>query len=100
MQAEERARRQGEELPSAGLFDSNCITPGTDFMHRLDKHLKFFVRRKLATDPSWAKIKVLYSGYDVPGEGEHKIMEFIRYEVRSPLHTQPQPTDTNYPEQC
>jgi 5'-3' exoribonuclease 1 len=81
LQAEERARRQGEELPAAGLFDSNCITPGTEFMHRLDKHLKFFVRRKLATDSSWAKIKVLYSGYGVPGEGEHKIMEFIRYEV-------------------
>lgn len=86
MQAEARARRQGEDLPAVGLFDSNCITPGTEFMHRLDKHLKFFVRRKLATDPSWAHIKVLYSGYDVPGEGEHKIMEFIRYEVRSSQH--------------
>jgi hypothetical protein len=81
LQAEARARRQGEELPSQGLFDSNCITPGTEFMNRLDKHLKFFIRRKLATDPSWSKLKVLYSGYNVPGEGEHKIMEFIRYQV-------------------
>jgi 5'-3' exonuclease len=52
-------------------------------MQRLDKHLKFFVRHKLAMDSSWAKMKVLYSGYDVPGEGEHKIMEYIRYEARS-----------------
>ena len=65
-------------------------------MHRLDKHLKFFVRRKLATDPSWAKIKVLYSGYDVPGEGEHKIMEFIRYEVRGPLHAWLHPACNTY----
>ncbi len=29
---------QGEEVPD-DPFDSNCITPGTAFMHRLGKHL-------------------------------------------------------------
>lgn len=34
-------------------FDSNCITPGTPFMFRLQQHLQYFVQAKLDTDPSW-----------------------------------------------
>lgn len=59
-------------------FDSNCITPGTPFMERLSRHLKFFIRKKIAEDPAWQGPKIIFSGHDVPGEGEHKIMEFIR----------------------
>lgn len=81
LQAEAKARRLGEGIPSEGLFDSNCITPGTAFMVRLDRHLKFFIRNKIANDPAWRKLKVVYSGFDVPGEGEHKIMEYIRFQV-------------------
>lgn len=54
-------------------------------MVRLHDHLAFFVRHKLATDPEWQKLRVVYSGYNVPGEGEHKIMEFIRVQVRNRL---------------
>lgn len=53
-------------------------------MVKLDKHLKFFIRSKMANDPVWKQLRVVYSGYDVPGEGEHKIMEYIRYQVRQP----------------
>lgn len=51
-------------------------------MVKLDKHLKFFIRTQMAKDPSWRNLKIVYSGYDVPGEGEHKIMEYIRYQVQ------------------
>lgn len=85
LQAERKAREAGEELPAEGLFDSNCITPGTPFMVRLHEHLRFFVRHKIASDPLWQRLRVVYSGYDVPGEGEHKIMEFIRIQVCSAL---------------
>lgn len=59
-------------------FDSNCITPGTPFMETLDRHLEYFVQYKLDTDKSWGGLEVVLSGHRVPGEGEHKIMEFIR----------------------
>jgi 5'-3' exonuclease len=59
-------------------FDSNCITPGTEFMERLVYHLEFFVQKKIAEDPLWRDLKIVLSGPDVPGEGEHKIMDYIR----------------------
>eukprot|EP00040_Diaphanoeca_grandis_P034117 m.210246 g.210246 ORF g.210246 m.210246 type:complete len:696 (-) comp33068_c2_seq2:238-2325(-) len=62
-----------------GRFDSNCITPGTPFMTRLQAHLEHFVHLKLTTDPSWTNIKVVLDGHQCPGEGEHKIMDYIRF---------------------
>ncbi|TYZ64034.1 hypothetical protein PybrP1_011892 [[Pythium] brassicae (nom. inval.)] len=60
-------------------FDSNCITPGTEFLAHLSRHLVYFVRQKMALDPLWARLEVFFSGSEVPGEGEHKIVEFIRH---------------------
>ncbi|EDQ92599.1 uncharacterized protein MONBRDRAFT_13375 [Monosiga brevicollis MX1] len=59
-------------------FDSNCITPGTEFMDLLQRHLVYFIQRKLEEDDDWRKVEVVLSGHQVPGEGEHKIMDFIR----------------------
>eukprot|EP00934_Nitzschia_sp_Nitz4_P006965 Nitzschia sp. Nitz4//scaffold141_size107518//35241//37253//NITZ4_004273-RA/size107518-processed-gene-0.107-mRNA-1//1//CDS//3329536279//6955//frame0 len=64
-------------------FDSNCITPGTDFMAKLSEVMQKWVDHKMETDPFWKKgARVILSGPDVPGEGEHKIMDFIREERR------------------
>ncbi|XP_054270080.1 5'-3' exoribonuclease 1 isoform X2 [Macrosteles quadrilineatus] len=82
--AEARAREKGEVLPSAERFDSNCITPGTEFMTRLQAQLKYFVTLKMSSDKLWQKAKVILSGHEVPGEGEHKIMEYIRYMKSQP----------------
>ena len=56
------------------VFDGNSITPGTKFMINLDKALT-----------NWMEIKgknysrrVIYSSHLVPGEGEHKIFDYIR----------------------
>ena len=74
-----KAKAKGEVLPTEARFDSNCITPGTDFMDRLDAQLRYLVTQKISSDPSWQKCTVIYSGHQSPGEGEHKIMEYIRY---------------------
>ncbi|XP_069474375.1 5'-3' exoribonuclease 1 isoform X2 [Ambystoma mexicanum] len=81
-----KAIEKGEILPSEARFDSNCITPGTDFMARLHEHLKYFVNMKISTDKSWQGVSVYLSGHETPGEGEHKIMEFIRSEKARPDH--------------
>jgi 5'-3' exoribonuclease 2 len=64
-------------------FDSNVITPGTPFMHALAESLRYWTSYKLSTDPSWANLKVIISDASIPGEGEHKIMAFIRSQRRS-----------------
>ncbi|KAJ8731787.1 hypothetical protein PYW08_014517 [Mythimna loreyi] len=81
---EEEAREKGEVLPTEKRFDSNCITPGTVFMARLHEQLKYFVKHKMSTDPLWSKVKVILSGHETPGEGEHKIMDYIRWSRSQP----------------
>ncbi|CBZ51991.1 putative 5'-3' exonuclease [Neospora caninum Liverpool] len=70
--------------PSGGHFDSNCISPGTEFMAKFFRHLRFFCEKKLNEDARWKHLKVVLSGPDVPGEGEHKIMQFIRCSKSDP----------------
>ena len=83
--AVEALRRRGEPIPDAETaFDSNCITPGTPFMARLQEGLKFFVRRKVKEDELWQEMDIILSGHDVPGEGEHKILEHIRWARTQP----------------
>mmetsp|Transcript_30306 Transcript_30306/g.29615 ORF Transcript_30306/g.29615 Transcript_30306/m.29615 type:complete len:96 (-) Transcript_30306:1452-1739(-) len=45
----EKLEKDGKEAPD--LFDSNAISPGTNFMFELNKKLAFFVQYKLNTDP-------------------------------------------------
>lgn len=49
-------------------WDTNCITPGTAFMRKLNGKLT-----ELCQKPGWS-----VSGSDEPGEGEHKIMRKLR----------------------
>ena len=48
-----KALMKGHTLPTTERFDSNCITPGTEFMARLQEQLKYFVNNKISTDPLW-----------------------------------------------
>ncbi|KAH6913536.1 exonuclease II [Coprinopsis sp. MPI-PUGE-AT-0042] len=80
----EKAERKGEKLPDEKAFDSNCITPGTPFMTRLSEQLRYFINKKITEDSNWRHIEVVLSGHEVPGEGEHKIMEYIRLSRAQP----------------
>lgn len=80
----EKALREGVEMPTEAAFDSNCITPGTEFMAKLTRQLKYFISKKVSEDVDWQGVEIVLSGHEVPGEGEHKIMEYIRLAKAQP----------------
>ncbi len=55
------------------VWDTNAITPGTEFMDKLSKKLQ-----KIKDHLKNKNIKVLLSDSNVPGEGEHKIFNYIK----------------------
>lgn len=82
---QEIALERGEKIvPGRDVFDSNCITPGTIFMKKMTRHLRYFISKKVSEDPNWREFDVILSGPDVPGEGEHQIMEYIRLAKAQP----------------
>ena len=83
-EAREKAIKEGQEMPKEDPFDSNCITPGTEFMAKLTQQLKYFIAKKVSEDIDWQGCEIVLSGHEVPGEGEHKIMEYIRQAKSQP----------------
>jgi 5'-3' exoribonuclease 1 len=57
---------------------------GTEFMHKLTLQLKYFINKKVSEDKDWQGCEIVLSGHEVPGEGEHKIMEYIRLAKAQP----------------
>ncbi|KEG09197.1 putative 5-3 exonuclease XRNA [Trypanosoma grayi] len=71
--------QQGLPRPNTrDRWDHNVITPSTAFMERVGLAIEWFVVKKLNEDPAWRHITVVFSDAHVPGEGEHKIMQYIR----------------------
>jgi 5'-3' exonuclease len=56
------------------------ITPGTKFMENL--HVKLDTMFKQKSKEANNKVKYIYSSYHTPGEGEHKILNDIRYRTK------------------
>jgi 5'-3' exonuclease len=59
---------------SGNQWDSTAITPGTEFMNKLNLQVQYHFRNAA----SYNVKHIIVSGSDQPGEGEHKIFEYIR----------------------
>lgn len=53
-------------------------------MAKLTRQLKYFINKKISEDSDWQGVEIVLSGHEVPGEGEHKIMEYIRLAKAQP----------------
>jgi len=73
-----RTRLEAENSEGISKFDSNSITPGTLFMHEVTKYMNYAIRHEINSVWLWRKFQVHFSPCTVPGEGEHKLMDYIR----------------------
>ncbi|KAJ1823198.1 hypothetical protein LPJ56_000145 [Coemansia sp. RSA 2599] len=60
------------------VFSSYAITPGTPWMRRVESRIVEFIELKRRVDGRWKRLRVVFSGSGDPGEGEQKIMAYLR----------------------
>ena len=53
-------------------------------MWNLSKALQHYVAERCNTHELWKNVTVIFSDSSVPGEGEHKMMDFIRQARNNP----------------
>jgi 5'-3' exonuclease len=59
----------------SNIWDTNAISPGTVFMDKLISHLNIFFKSLKEKNKN---IEITFSSSYVNGEGEHKILDYIR----------------------
>ena len=73
-------QEDGIELPEIPI-SSIELTPGTDYMEGIHKRMEKFVEKINKK----TKTKCIYSSYHEEGEGEHKILQYIRKNLKDNL---------------
>ncbi len=75
-QCQQRQRRYRASMArdDPTVFDSNSITPGTEFLH----NLSYLLGQKLRAFSQHSNLEILLANQNVAGEGEHKAIQFIR----------------------
>ena len=83
-----QTRSKNTDNPLSKHWDSCAISPGTQFMDRLQSYMRWWVRTKMTSGVTsvgnwseknpWQQLTIVIDGSNVPGEGEHKIMRYIR----------------------
>lgn len=77
-QQRQRRFRSGKEKETDLSFDSNSITTGSLFMSDLSRYIHGYIQRQMEQDESWQCLEIVFSNEKIPGEGEHKIIDYIR----------------------
>ena len=65
------------ENKDASTWDTTAITPGTQFMDKLGKGVNTFFSNRCMSP------RIIVSASDEPGEGEHKLFEYVRANLSS-----------------
>jgi 5'-3' exoribonuclease 1 len=78
-QQRQRRFRSAAESNENAPFDTCSITPGTLFMDYLSKYIDWYIKKRISEDEKWRDIEVIFSNEKSPGEGEHKLINYIRY---------------------
>merc|ERR1711871_440790 len=60
--------------PVTKFWNNSAITPGTEFMERLHYKVLAWAQKK--------NLEVIYSSCKTPAEGEHKLLQFIRDNIK------------------
>jgi len=80
--SQQRQRRFKSAREPGGLEHTNFnpinITPGTELMDYLMKYIDWYIRMMVSQSPEWENLCVIFSSDKVPGEGEHKIINYLR----------------------
>jgi 5'-3' exonuclease len=67
-------------------FDTNSITAGTSFMAHVTERVQLYVLEMINSNDKFKNVKCIFSDSSIPGEGEHKIMEFIKQQRTNYLY--------------
>ena len=63
------------------LWDTSSITPGTNFMKNLDLSIYNYFKNK------YNNLNIIISCSDIPGEGEHKLFNYLRNNKNNDYNT-------------
>jgi 5'-3' exonuclease len=64
-------KKHGKEIDN--YWNNSAITPGTDFMVKITNKIKEFCQ-----ESDFGDRKIIFSTANTPGEGEHKLLQYIR----------------------
>ena len=58
-------------------WNTNAISPGTEFMDNLSSK----INHEISNNSIYSNINVIFSDMNTPGEGEHKILDYIKNNI-------------------
>jgi 5'-3' exonuclease len=73
--------KQKHKIDIPYYWNNSAISPGTKFMEKLHNKIINWAKDYINKN----KIKIIYSSSNVPGEGEHKLLDFIKKNKKNDL---------------